>query len=227
LIKTVLWGLRKWDYRNSKHVTHFVGISNYIKERIYSCYGRDADVIYPPVDTEYYHLPAEANDGDYYLVVSALVPYKRVDLAVEACTRLNKKLIVIGKGPEIDRLKNAAGPEISFLGWADNEVIRHHYQHCKALIFPGEEDFGIVPVEVQACGRPVIAYAKGGALETVRNTETGLFFSDQTVESLEEVLKCFENTKWDAHKIRSNAERFSEDRFKNEIQAYVQKIMKR
>lgn len=225
LIKAVLAGLRKWDYKNSDDVTHFVAISHYIKDRIRSCYGRDADVIYPPVDTEYYRLPEKQSEGDFYLVVSALVPYKRVDMAVEVCTRLKKKLIVIGKGPESERLKAIAGPEVGFLGWADDSVIRDHYQRCKALIFPGEEDFGIVPVEVQACGRPVIAYAKGGALETVVKNETGLFFEDQTIESLENALTEFESKKWDSGKIRANAERFSEPRFRSEIQSYVRNIL--
>lgn len=225
LIKIVLSGLRKWDYQNSEQVTRFVAISHYIKDRIKTCYNREADVIYPPVDTEYYRLAENLRVEDYYLVVSALVPYKRVDLAVDACTRLNKKLVVIGKGPELDRLKAKAGPTVTFLGWADDEVIREHYQHCKALIFPGEEDFGIVPVEVQACGRPVIAYAKGGSLETVTEGETGIFFKKQNVGSLTDAMHRFESASWDSQKIQANAGRFSEPRFRSEVENYVKQML--
>ena len=162
----VLKRLREWDRRTADRVTHFVAISKTIQDRIKECYGRDSVIITPPADTDFY-TPAAVPREDFYLVVSALAPYKRFDLAIEACTRLGKKLVVIGSGQDAAKLRATAGPGVTFLGWQPDEVIRDHYRRCAAVLFPAEEDFGIVPVEAQACGAPVIAFGKGGATETV------------------------------------------------------------
>jgi glycosyltransferase involved in cell wall biosynthesis len=230
LLKAVLACLRIWDRAASRHVTHFVAISEHVRKRVQKFYGRDAAVIYPPADLDFYapdpadagrsgsgaagHGSGPAPREDFYLLVSALVPYKRPDLAVEACGRLGKRLVVIGSGPELDRLKAMAGPNVTFLGWASNEDIRDHYRRCRALIFPGEEDYGIVPVEVQGCGAPVIAYGVGGALETVADGVSGLFFDRQTPEALIDAIRRSEVRTWDPAAIRRNALRFSEPAFR-------------
>jgi glycosyltransferase involved in cell wall biosynthesis len=168
LARTLLDRLRDWDRATARRVTQFVAISKTIRERIALSYHRDSLVIPPPVDTDFYSpssVPAPRDD--YYLVVSALVPYKKIDHAVKACSRLGRRLVVIGAGPERGRLEAVAGPSVEFLGWQRDEVIRDHYRRCRALLFPGEEDFGIVPVEAMACGCPVIALGRGGAAETV------------------------------------------------------------
>jgi glycosyltransferase involved in cell wall biosynthesis len=222
----ILARLRDWDCRTSDRVTHFVAISETVRRRIAECYDRDSIVIYPPVDTDFY-TPAAMPREDFYLVVSAFAPYKRLDLAVEACTRLNRKLVVIGTGQDEGRLKAMAGPNVRFLGWQSDEVIRDHFRKCRALLFPGEEDFGIVPVEAQACGAPVIAFAQGGAGESV-TAETGVLFPDQSVNGLIEAIERFEagpSVKPSA--CRRNAMRFSSDRFDEEIRRYLQSVLGR
>jgi glycosyltransferase involved in cell wall biosynthesis len=166
-IERLLSAIREWDRRTAERVTHFVAISRTVQDRIRECYGRDSVIIYPPVDTDFY-TPAAVPREDFYLVVSALAPYKRFDLAIEACTRLGRKLKVIGSGQDARKLRATAGPGVEFLGWQSDEAIRDHLRRAKALLFPGEEDFGIVPLEAQACGCPVIAFGRGGATETVR-----------------------------------------------------------
>ncbi len=220
-LKLVLAALRRWDRATSRNVTHFVAISQHVRERIQKFYGRDAAVIYPPADLEFYTPDPAVPREDFYLLVSALVPYKRPDLAVEACNRLGRKLVVIGSGPELERLKAMAGPTVSFKGWATNEEIRDHYRRCRALIFPGEEDYGIVPVEAQGCGAPVIAYGKGGALETVAANVSGIFFDQLTVDDLVGTLWGFEGTAWDSARIRARAEYFSEPRFRAEFDRFI------
>lgn len=224
ILRIVLAGLRVWDRWSSRKVTHFVAISEHVRRRIQKFYERDAAVIYPPADLDFYS-PASASPTvpreDYYLLVSALVPYKRPDLAVEACNRLGKKLVVIGSGPELERLRAMAGPTVTVKGWATGEEIRDHYRHCRALIFPGEEDYGIVPVEAQGCGAPVIAYGVGGALETVREDVSGIFFKEQTTDSLIAAIQQAEAQSWDSAQIRSHAERFSEPRFREEFDRFI------
>ncbi len=184
--------LRTWDRATATRVTHFVAISQTIRERIAACYGRDSLVISPPVDTEFY-CPAAGSQPreDYYLVVSALVPYKRIDQAVAACAHLGRRLVVIGAGPERGRLEKTAGASVRFLGWQPDQVIRDHYRRCRALLFPGEEDFGIVPVEALACGSPVLALGRGGAVETV-NSMIGRLYGEPTVNSLEAAIAAWE-----------------------------------
>ena len=221
LIGGVLAGLRHWDLQANKNVDHFVAISEHVKRRIRDCYRREAEVIYPPVDTEFYTTDSSVPREDYYLIASALVPYKRADMAIEAFTRLGKRLVIIGEGPERDWLEKIAGTRVHFLGWQTDEILRDHYRRARALIFPGEEDFGIVPLEMQACGGSVIAYGEGGALETVRDGKTGVFFKKPTVESLMLAVQDFEKLRPDPVAARENALKFSRERFKREMKQMI------
>ena len=223
LIARTLNRFRKWDLKSNKNVDHFVAISQHVRQRIARHYGREAEVIYPPADTVYYAPDGRTQAGDAYLVVSALVPYKRIDLAVRAFNRTGKKLVVIGDGPDRKKLEKLAKKNIVFLGWQPDSVLRDHYRRSRALIFPGEEDFGIVPVEAQACGCPVIAYGRGGALETVIENETGIFFQELTENSLVDALQRFESAHLNPECVRKNAERFSKERFQMEIKSMIQR----
>ena len=223
--------LRAWDRDTADRVTHFVAISRTVQARIAECYGRDSVVIYPPVDTAFYSPSADHRD-DYYLVVSALAPYKRFDLAVEACNRLGKKLVIIGSGQNADRLKAIAGPTVSFLGWQPDAVIRDHFRRCRAVLYPGEEDFGIVPLEAQACGAPVIAFARGGATETVHpigdsDAPTGVFFHEQTADALADAIGSFEAVRGDLdpRAARRNALGFRKERYEAELFEYVRRVV--
>ena len=223
----VLARLRDYDRRTAERVTHFVAISKTVQRRISECYDRDSQVIYPPVDTDFY-CPAAVQRKEFYLVVSAFAPYKRLDLAVEACTRLRRQLVVIGNGQDEKRLRSLAGPTVRFLGWQQDVVIRDHMRRCLALLFPGEEDFGIVPVEAQACGTPVIAFDRGGATETVlTGTEaTGLLFPEQSMDCLIDAMQCFEREadKFSPELTRKSAIRFQKQRFAKEFFGLVSEI---
>ena len=200
-------------------MTHFVAISRTIHDRIATCYERDSHVISPPVDTEFYCPASDSQPrDDFYLVVSALVPYKRIDHAVTACTHLGRGLVVIGAGPERERLEKKAGATIQFLGWQPDGVIRDHYRRCRALLFPGEEDFGIVPVEALACGAPVLALGRGGAVETVDST-VGRIYRDPTANALEATIAAWEaeGTPHDPVLARRRAEGFSLPLFRGRI----------
>jgi glycosyltransferase involved in cell wall biosynthesis len=232
LTEQVLRRLRDWDRRTSENVTHFIAISRTIQQRIADCYQRDSVVIYPPVDTDYY-TPSPVPREEFYLVVSAFAPYKRFDLAVEACTKLNRKLVVIGTGQDAAKLRQLAGPTVQFLGWQPEEVIREHYRTAKALLFPAEEDFGIVPVEAQACGCPVIAFNRGGTAETVRGygqsaEPTGLFLEEQTVEAMCEAIQQFEQVadRFQPSAARRNALPFSLARYETELFGYVEAVVR-
>ncbi|QGJ68899.1 Glycosyltransferase involved in cell wall biosynthesis [Planctomycetales bacterium 10988] len=223
--------IRGWDYQVAQNVTHFIAISKTVQKRIQSCYGRASEVIYPPVNTDFF-TPSYQPREDFYLCVSALVPYKRVDLAVEACRRLKKKLIIIGQGPEAARLKQEPSDSIQWLGWQSNEAIRNYLRRAKALIFPGEEDFGIVPVEAMACGCPVIALQKGGATETVVAPEsdregTGLFFEESSVDSLCTTLERFETDREQVSSIRCREQslRFSQQIFEEQMLRRIQSFL--
>ncbi len=219
--------LRWWDKKTAKEVDYFIANSKNVSSRIKKFWDRNSEVIYPPVDTDYYSLPdnklSDIPSEDFYLVVSALVPYKKIDLAITSFNRLGKKLKIIGSGPEEPYLKKIAGHNIEFLGWQPSSSIREYYRQCKALIFPGEEDFGIVPVEVQACGRPVIAYEKGGALETVIGGKTGVFFETQSEDSLCKAVERFESLHFDPLTSRENALRFSKNNFMKNIHNFINK----
>lgn len=224
--KWILHKIRIWDSRTANGVDHFIANSKFIARRIKKVYGRDADVIYPPVDVERFTL-CHAKD-DYYFTASRLVPYKRIDLIVEAFSQMpDKKLVVIGDGSEMSKIKSKAGKNIEILGYQPNHVMEEHMRKAKAFVFAAEEDFGITPVEAQACGTPVIAFGKGGTLETIRpygvQDSTGLFFDKQTVDSLVSAINKFESIS-DAispYSCRNNALRFSNERFQNEMREYI------
>lgn len=231
VIDAVLGRFREWDRRTADRVTHFVAISRTIQGRIRECYGRESVVVYPPVDTDFY-TPASVAREPFYLVVSALAPYKRFDLAVEACEKLGRQLVVIGSGQEAARLRAKAGDRVQFLGWQPDAVIRDHYRRCAAVLFPAEEDFGIVPVEAQACGAPVIAFGRGGATETVRGlgegpNPTGVFFPAQELDAFVEAIERFERERdaFDPAAARRNAEPFHVSRYEAELFGYVDQVM--
>jgi len=212
--------LRWWDVKTSTRVTYFIAISEEVRSRIMKHYHRASDMIYPPVDTEQFQLSTTAED--FYLIVSALVPYKRVDLAVEVFNKNGKKLVIAGTGPEADKLKVNATSNITFLGWQSDEELAQLYAKCTALIFPGEEDFGIVPLEAQASGKPVVAFSKGGALETIIDGKSGVFFPKQTAESLQQAFERLSLIKFNSTDIRRHALGFSRSIFKQKIKEYIE-----
>jgi len=211
--------LRNWDVVASSRVDQFVANSNHVKNRIWKYYRRTSKVIYPPVDIDQYNIGSRS--GDFFLTVSALVPYKRVDLAVEACSKLGVRLVVVGDGPERQNLQRMAkGKKVEFVGWQSPEELIKLYQNAIALLFPGEEDFGITPVEAQACGTPVIAFGQGGALDTViteGENRSGLFFHEQTPEAMIELMKDFDLSHFNSEVVRQNALRFSRDTFRTRM----------
>ncbi|MEJ0022953.1 MAG: glycosyltransferase [Alphaproteobacteria bacterium] len=214
--------LRVWDVTSAARVDQFVANSNSIKERIKKYWRRPAMVVPPPVEIERFRLSKEV--GDFYLYVGEAVPYKRLDLAIEACNTLGRRLVVIGGGPDMRRMRALAGPTIEFLGHAPPHILRDYYAHCRALLFPGEEDFGIVPVEAMASGRPVLAFGRGGALDTVVDGETGMLFHEQSVEALSRAIEDFEavgDRAFDPARLRAHASQFSRHAFKNRIAAIV------
>jgi glycosyltransferase involved in cell wall biosynthesis len=212
--------LRKFDAQAAQRVDRFIANSAFVADRIKRCYNRESTVIYPPVALE--DFSADKRREEHYLLVSQLVPYKRVDLAVEAFTRMGKPLIVIGQGSEQQRLAAIAGPTVRLLGRQPFSVIKRYYETCRAFIHPQVEDFGITAVEAQAAGRPVIAFRAGGALETVIEGRTGLFFDEQSSRALRAAVEQFEALPEDAFKdCRANAERFSRARFRNEMKAFL------
>lgn len=237
--------LQNWDIRTSQKVGQFIAISRHIQKKIKDCYQRESTVITPPVDTGFYSPTDDARE-DFFLVVGALSPYKRIDLAVEAFNKLGYPLKVIGGGPESTRLRKIAASNIEFLGFKADEQVRSHYARCRALVFPGEEDFGIVPLEAQAMGCPVIALAKGGALETVipesgswkprtgipeekTQRPTGVFFYHPEAEDLCRAIEYFNTVeaRFDSKEIREHALKFNLDDFKYRIRMYVQESIKK
>jgi glycosyltransferase involved in cell wall biosynthesis len=221
--------LRNWDLQSSRRVTDFVAISETIQRRIADCYDRDSHIIEPPVDTDFYTPGNEAAAReDFYLVVSALVPYKRVDQAILACRRQNRRLVVIGEGPERSRLESIADGSATFLGWQSDEAIRDHYRRCRALLFPGEEDFGIVPVEALGCGSAVIALRRGGVAETVTD-ETGRLYAEPTVDSLAAAIGDWEEEgrPHDPRRARERAESYSLARFRQRLLTHLATVVER
>lgn len=213
LLRPLLAALRRWDRGTCPRVDRFVAISEHVRRRIARYYGRDADVVYPPVDTGFFHPGPAADAGRYDLVVSALVPYKRVDLAVRLYSRLGWPLRVAGSGIRAGALQRESGPSVQWLGRVDDAALRELYRGCRFLLFPGEEDFGLVPLEAMACGRPVIAFGRGGATETVAENRTGLLFRRQTTEDLEAAIRAASARSWNPSAIRAHAESFGIQRF--------------
>jgi glycosyltransferase involved in cell wall biosynthesis len=227
LAKMFLHYLRLWDYQASQRVDAYAAISHHIAKRIRKTYGKSATVIYPPVDTDFYTV--EDNKEDYYLAASRLVNYKKIDVIVEAFTKMpDKKLVVIGDGPDMNKIKKIATKNIELLGHQSNEDLKKHYQKAKAFLFAPLEDFGIMPVEAQACGTPIIAFGKGASLETVKGGETGLFFDEQTPEAIQNAVLRFEASRvaFDPAIIRRHAERFSPSRFNEEFRLWVMNCLK-
>jgi glycosyltransferase involved in cell wall biosynthesis len=218
--KYVLNKIRKWDVSNAVNVTFFIANSNHVADRIKNRYNRDSVVIYPPVDTTFFSLKEEKEK--YYFTASRMVSYKKMQLIVEAFNEMpNLKLIVAGTGPEFDKIQQIAKDNIAVVGPVSQLELKEYLQNAKAFVFAAEEDFGIIPVEAQACGTPVIAYAKGGILETVVNEQTGLFFNEQTVDAIKEAIAVFETKIFDSKAIRAHALQFSKERFEKEIQSFV------
>jgi glycosyltransferase involved in cell wall biosynthesis len=230
LMPPVAAWLRRWDRRTAAGVHQFVAISRFVAARIRRAYGRDADVIYPPVDVSRFRV--DEAPGEFYLVVSALTPYKRVDLAVEACNRLGRRLVIVGTGPEDRRLRAMAGPTVELLGWRDDAQTAELYTRCRALLFSPLEDFGITPLEAMAAGRPVIAFGAGGARETVvppgeGEPPTGLFFEHQTVEALVDAIRRFEASahQFEPKALRRRAEAFDRPLFRERVHTYLRARM--
>ncbi len=228
--KAVEWGmkpltawLRRWDYNAAQRVTHFIAISTEVQQRIRRYYHRESTIIFPPVDTDRFR-PNGQPPEPFFLVLGRLIPYKRIDLAVQACNQVGCRLIVAGDGRDRAALEALAGPTIEFRGRVSDEEAADLMARCQAFIFPGLEDFGITPLQAQAAGRPVIAYGAGGVLDTVIPGETGELFPEQTVEALAQALASFDPTRYDPAACRANAERFSNERFRRELGEYVQRV---
>ena len=222
--RLTLPALRRWDTATARNVDRFVAISTEVSARISATYGRGSDVVFPPVDVNRFR--PDQPTGSHFLVVSRLDAYKRIDLAVRACTALELPLVVVGAGPEREMLQSIAGPTVQFRGRLSDRETTSLFERCRALILPGEEGFGLTPLEANAAGRPVVALARGGALDTVRDGETGVLFHDETTESLEDALRAVQQRSWDRALLRAHAESFSEDvfaaRFHSVLSASIQ-----
>ena len=223
LAKYFLHKIRLWDANTANRVDHYIANSRYIARRIKKVYGKFSDVIYPPVDIDKFAL--RESKSDFYLTASRMVPYKKIDLIVEAFSQTDKKLLVIGDGPDMGKIKSKASKNIELLGFADDKTMADLMGQAKAFVFAAEEDFGITPVEAQACGTPVICFGRGGALETVREGISGLYFMEQNIRELLATVDKFEQSydKFEPIKIRENSLKFSRTRFESEIKSYVEK----
>jgi glycosyltransferase involved in cell wall biosynthesis len=225
VMRQVMNRLARWDRETAARANRYVAISHYVAGRIRRYYNREATVVYPPVDTDFFR-PAPAVSGRYALIVSALVPYKRIDLAIDACRVARVPLKIVGTGPErlpLERRSAASGSpaDVEFLGRLTNEEVRDLYRSAAVVLLPGEEDFGIVPLEAQACGRPVVAYGRGGALETIVPGETGLFVEEPDAAAFADVIHRAIEHRFDTAAIRRHAERFGRARFADEIAAVI------
>lgn len=221
-LAALLPALRQWDLRAARRPDFFLTSSGIVAERIRRCYGRDATVIPPPIDVDRFQIRKTHQDA--YLVLSRLVAYKRIDLAVQACNLLNRKLWVIGDGPDRQRLERLAGPTVTFLGRQPDSVVTERLSACRALLFPGEEDFGLVPLEANASGRPVVAWRGGGAIETVIENETGVFFDEPTPESLAAAIMRLERGEWSPDRLRSHAAAYDRPVFVGRIREFLHSV---
>lgn len=221
-LPATLAALKLWDLRAAKQPDFYIANSNTVAERIKKFYGRESIVIPPPIDVDRFE--PENVDEDYFLVLSRLASYKRIDLAVEAFKKLDLPLVVIGDGPDRERLEKAAGPKTRFLGRQPDDVVNRFAARCRGLVFPGEEDFGMVPLEINAAGRPVIAFRAGGATETVLDGRTGVFFDRQTPDALVEAVERFQEISWDKHFLRAHAMKFDRSVFESRIKRFIAKV---
>lgn len=220
LARNLLFFMRNWDVRSSFGVDHFIANSRYIARRIHKVYRRNADVIYPNVEVQDFDVVTEKQD--YFFTCSRMVPYKKIDLIVEAFSHMpDKKLVVIGDGPDMNKVRSKAADNVELMGYQKFSVLKEKMANARAFVFAAEEDFGIVPVEAQACGTPVIAFGKGGALETVVDGVSGTYFNEQTVESLMDAVGRFETMSFDSMAVRTHAEKFSTERFKRQLADFV------
>lgn len=226
VLQPILRLLRRWDWQAAQRVDHFIAISTTVQKRIQSIYGRDSVVIHPPVDTTYFAPDPTVPVGDYYLIVSRLIPYKRIDVAINAFNQLpDQKLLIVGEGRDQSALETQAGPNIHFLGRQPRERILELLCGCKAFLFPGLEDFGIAPVEAMSVGRPVIAYRGGGALDTIVPGVTGELFAEQTWESLSTTLAAFDPDAYSPAACRAQAERFSVQGFRQKLLSFLHQVL--
>ena len=221
LLRPLIARLKRWDYAAAQRVSHFIAISTAVQERIRRFYSRESTIVFPPVETERFASAATREIGDYFLIVSRLIPYKRIDLAVQAATELGVKLKIAGAGRDLQRLRALAGDSVEFLGYVPDADLPELMARCKALIFPGLEDFGIAPVQAQAAGRPVIAFSGGGALDTVMPGVTGERFTEMTAECLKEVWREFDYSAYNPQEIRRQARKFDVSVFVGRIDAFV------
>ncbi len=221
ILPSLLRLARRWDYRAAQRVSQFVAISNAVAERIQKFYGRSSIVVHPPVDTD--RFAPTSSVGEHFLIVSRLVPYKRIDLAVRTCTELGLPLRIVGTGRAEGNLRSLAGPTVTFVGRLPDHEVSDEMSRCRALLFPGEEDFGITPVEAQAAGRPVVAFAAGGALDTVIEGETGILFGEQTVASMGTALTRMQSARFSPERLLANAHRFSIEKFRHSFGVAVEK----
>jgi glycosyltransferase involved in cell wall biosynthesis len=220
IYRPLLARMARWDAATAPRVQRFTANSGHVAGRIRRYYNRVATIVYPPVDTIFFH-PAGDSPGSHFLIVSALVPYKRVDLAIAACDRLGAALRIVGDGPDRSRLEAQAGSNVTFVGWLGDAAVRDEYRRARAVLLPGEEDFGIVPVEAQACGRPVVALGRGGARETVIDGENGVLFAEPDVESLAAALDRVSRLRFDPAAVAQTAARFSRERHLEHMRAVI------
>jgi glycosyltransferase involved in cell wall biosynthesis len=224
-IRLVAEGLRAWDVATAPRVDHFIANSAYVAGRIRRYYGRESTVIPPPVDTDFFN-PSGDGPGDYDLIVSALAPYKRLELALEAYRGSGRALKIIGTGPEAERLRGIAGPEVAFLGHVDDAALRDLYRGCRTVIMPGVEDFGIVPLEAMACGRPAVVFAEGGGPESVIDGETGVVFHEPTAGALRAAIDSIGRMRFNTAALRRRAEAHSRQAFEARLMGFLQETLK-
>jgi len=216
-------GLQRWDQESSKRVHHFIANSKFVSRRIETCYGRSSEVIYPPIDTRFFTPASGMARADFYLAVGALTPYKRFDRTIQAFNTSGKKLVVAGDGPELRKLRSIAGSNVDMRGWVSNENLRQLYRTAKAMVYMGREDFGMVAVEAQACGCPVIAFGEGGMTEIVDDGVSGVLFPAQNEASLLRAMERFESQKWQLAQVCSKVENFSRDSFQTKIKSFIER----